>query len=62
MQKNTAHEWIQQGHVHRRNNEMGKALECYNNALSIDPACEAQQYRQMLMQILEFGNKQIYNV
>ena len=53
---------LRRGECHFRRNDWGKALNDFNKVLRIDPdRTEAQQYAQMIREILEFRYKDIYN-
>lgn len=57
----TAADWYLQGNDHRRRGDWQKALNCYMEAIDLDPESPAVEARQMLIDILDFYNKDAYN-
>ena len=54
--------YIERGKLHYRMGEWGPALNDFNSVLRIDAEhVEAQQFAQMVQEILEFRYKDIYN-
>lgn len=51
----------QQGNAFRKQQEWDKALNAYEQAGSLDPSSPAVYARQMLMQIMEYRCKAMYN-
>ena len=56
-----AEEWYKEGNLHRRHQNWQGALDCYRKAIELDEASPAVHARQMLLDILEFYNKDMYN-
>ena len=56
-----AEEWYKEGNLHRRHQNWQEALDCYRKAIELDEASPAVHARQMLLDILEFYNKDMYN-
>lgn len=57
----TATEWYEKGNECRRRQDWAGALNCYNEAIEIDDNSPAVHARKMVMDILEFYNKDMYN-
>lgn len=57
----TADEWYQEGNRCRKVQDWQGALNCYTQAIELDSDSPAVHARQMLMDILEFYNKDMYN-
>ncbi|MDD6437431.1 MAG: tetratricopeptide repeat protein [Prevotella sp.] len=57
----TAEEWYNKGNEHRRHGDWQHALNCYMEAIDIDPQSPAVEAREMLISILDFYNKDAYN-
>lgn len=57
----TAEEWYQEGNRRRKSQDWQGALNCYTQAIELDSDSPAVHARQMLMDILEFYNKDMYN-
>lgn len=54
--------YVERGKWHYRRNEWGNALNDFNRALSADASCaEAQQYVEMVQEILQYRYTDIYN-
>lgn len=63
MTTTTASQWTEMGHRHRKEQDFAQALQCYNEALQLDSHySEAQTARDMLMNIMTYGNRELYNV
>ncbi|MCF0182732.1 MAG: tetratricopeptide repeat protein [Bacteroidaceae bacterium] len=58
----TEAEWMETGNECRRRNDWKGAIEAYSNALALNPESPARTAREMVENILAFGNQQIYNV
>ncbi len=53
---------LERGRLRYRRSEWGAALNDFNAAIRLDASCtEAQQYAEMIREILEFRYKDIYN-
>lgn len=57
----TAEEYYQQGNHYRRKGDFQHALECYMEAIALDPDSPARQAKEMLDDILGFYCKDYYN-
>ncbi len=57
----TAEEYYQQGNEYRRQGDWQHAINCYMEAMAIDPDSPAREARKMLEDILNFYNKDAYN-
>lgn len=57
----TSEEYYLQGNVFRKQGDWQRALNCYNEAISLDPNSPAVHAKKMLDDILEFYNKDSYN-
>lgn len=57
----TAEEYYRQGNSHRQRGDFQHALECYMEAISLDPDSPARQAKEMLDDILGFYCKDYYN-
>ncbi len=57
----TATEWYQQGNAYRQRGDWQHALNCYMEAIAIDPQSPAVEAKEMLENILNFYNKDAYN-
>lgn len=57
----TAEEWYKKGNECRKRQDWKGALDCYTEAIELDNESPAVQAREMLMDILEFYNKDMYN-
>ena len=56
-----AEEYYQQGNHYRRQGDFQHALECYMEAIALDPDSPARQAKEMLDDILGFYCKDYYN-
>ena len=57
----SAEAFYQQGNEHRRNGDWQQALNCYLEAIALDPDSPAVEAKQMLDDILDFYHKDSYN-
>lgn len=57
----TAEEWYRKGNEYRRQGDWQHAINCYLEAIELDPASPAVEAKQMLEDILNFYNKDAYN-
>lgn len=57
----TADEYYRQGNAYRQKADWQHAIECYLEAISIDPQSPAVQAKQMLDSILSYYCKDMYN-
>lgn len=57
----TAFEWYQQGNLYRKKGDWQHALNCYMEAIELDPLSPAVEAKEMLENILNFYNKDAYN-
>ena len=53
--------YYEQGNAYRREGNWQKALECYAEAIELDPESPAVQAREMLNSILAFYSKDALN-
>lgn len=51
----------EQGNAHRKQQRWAEALNAYEQATALDPDSPARTARQMLMDIMEFYCKDMYN-
>jgi len=54
-------DYYEQGNAYRRQGNWQKALECYAEAIELDPESPAVQAREMLNSILAFYSKDALN-
>lgn len=54
-------DYYEQGNAYRREGNWQKALECYAEAIELDPESPAVQAREMLNSILAFYSKDALN-
>ena len=54
-------DYYEQGNAYRRQGNWQKALECYAEAIELDPESPAVQAREMLNSILNFYDKDALN-
>ena len=59
--KDKAKAYYQQGNEHRRHGDWQQALNCYMEAIALDPDSPAVEAKQMLEDILNFYHKDSYN-
>ena len=57
----TAQEWYEQGNALRNQGQFGEAINCYIQAIELDPDSPAVEAKQMLDDILAYYNKDNYN-
>ena len=57
----TAEAFYQQGNEARKRGEFGEAINCYIQAIALDPESPAVEAKRMLDDILAFYNKDYYN-
>lgn len=57
----TAEEWYKKGNDYRRKSDWQHAIDCYMEAIDIDPESPAVEAKKMLEEILNFYNKDAYN-
>lgn len=57
----TAQAWYELGNAFRQHTDWQHALECYNHSAEMEPAGPASKAREMLMNILEYRCRDIYN-
>lgn len=57
----TADDFYQQGNDYRRKGDWQHAIDCYLEAISLDPLSPAVEAKQMLDSILGFYCKDMYN-
>lgn len=57
----TAEEWYKKGNEYRKQSDWQHALDCYMEAIEIDPDSPAVEAKKMLEDILNFYNKDAYN-
>jgi tetratricopeptide (TPR) repeat protein len=57
----TAAEWYEQGNHYRRQADWQHAINCYLEAISLDPESPAVEAKRMIDDILNFYNKDAYN-
>ena len=57
----SAEEWYKKGNEYRRQSDGQHAIDCYMEAIELDPESPAVEAKQMLEDILNFYNKDAYN-
>ena len=57
----TAEEWYQQGNEARKRGEFHEAINCYMQAIALDPESPAAEAKHMLDDIMAFYCKDMYN-
>ena len=57
----TDEEYYRQGNEYRQQGNWQKAIECYAEAVAINPDSPAGKAREMLLNILEYRCKALYN-
>lgn len=57
----TAEEWYVKGNEYRRKGDWKHAMDCYMEAVELDPDSPAAVAKQMLDDILNFYHKDAYN-
>lgn len=57
----SAHEYYLRGNEYRRQGNWQEAINCYLEAIELDPDSPAVHAKQMLDDILNYYNKDLYN-
>ena len=57
----TAQEWYEQGNACRKQGQWHEAINCYLQAIELDPDSPAVEAKHMLDDILAFYHKDAYN-
>ncbi|MBQ7424498.1 MAG: tetratricopeptide repeat protein [Prevotella sp.] len=57
----TSEEYYRQGNEYRRQGDYQQAINCYLEAIALDPGSPAVEAKQMLDDILNYYCKDIYN-
>lgn len=57
----TAEDWYRKGNEYRRSSDWKHAIDCYMEAIELDPESPAVEAKKMLDDILNFYNKDAYN-
>ena len=57
----TAAEWYERGNEYRKKGDWKHAIDCYLEAIEIDPESPALHAKAMLEDILNFYHKDAYN-
>ena len=57
----TAGKWYEQGNEYRRQGLWHKAINCYVEAVRMDPESPAAEAKRMLDDIMNFYHKDAYN-
>ena len=57
----TAQKWYEQGNALRKQGQFGEAINCYIQAIELDPDSPAVEAKRMLDDILAYYNKDNYN-
>jgi len=57
----TAEEYYQQGNALRKQGRFGEAINCYIQAIALDPNSPAVEAKRMLDDIMSFYCKDMYN-
>ena len=57
----TAEEYYQRGNEYRRQGNWQEAINCYLEAIELDPDSPAVHAKEMLDDILNYYNKDLYN-
>ena len=60
--KEPARTWYLRGNDYRRKGDWKHALDCYMEAMDIDPESPAAEAKKMLEDILNYYHKDAYNV
>ncbi|MCR5679011.1 MAG: tetratricopeptide repeat protein [Prevotella sp.] len=58
---NSAQEWYQRGNEYRRQQQWHDAINCYIEAIRLDPDSPAVEAKKMLDDIMNFYCKDMYN-
>jgi outer membrane protein assembly factor BamD (BamD/ComL family) len=57
----TAQKWYEQGNALRKQGQFGEAINCYIQAIELDPDSPAVEAKRMLDDIMAYYNKDNYN-
>ena len=57
----TADDYYRQGNCHRQHGRWHEAINCYSEAVKLDADSPAAEARQMLTDILNYRNNDLYN-
>ena len=57
----TDEEWYRKGNKYRKLGDWKHAIDCYMEAIALNPDSPAVEAKQMLDDILDFYNKDAYN-
>ena len=57
----TATDWYQKGNAYRQQGDWKHALDCYMEAIALDPMSPAVEAKRMLDDILAYRCKDMYN-
>ena len=57
----TAEEYYRQGNDYRKKGDWQHALNCYMEAIALDPQSPALEAKEMLESILNFYHRDVYN-
>ena len=57
----TAQQWYEQGNTLRRQSRWGEAINCYTEAIALDPDSPAVEAKRMLEDIMNYYCKDLYN-
>ena len=57
----SAEEWYKKRNEYRRQSDWQHAIDCYMEAIELDPESPAVEAKKMLEDILNFYNKDAYN-
>ena len=57
----TAQQWYEQGNALRKQSRWGEAINCYTEAIALDPDSPAVEAKRMLEDIMNYYCKDLYN-
>jgi tetratricopeptide (TPR) repeat protein len=57
----TSEEWYRKGNLYRKQQDWQHAIDCYLEAIELDPESPAKNAKEMLDNILNFYCKDCYN-
>ncbi len=57
----TAEEWYQKGNEARKQSQWHEAINCYIQAIELDPESPAVEAKRMLEDIMAYYHKDMYN-